>query len=276
MGNIIAFLVRHHKFFIFVLLEAICFSLVVSYNKKQSNAFFGVSHELSGRLDQGFSNLYAYFHLNQINRDLQAENAALRAKMNNAILLDTGKTKNIADTSIHQRYTFVPANIINNSVTNRNNYITLDAGSRQGITKSLGVVSTNGIVGVTREVSPHFTSILSILHKDFAVSAEITENKEIGTVSWDGENPEVMIMRDIPLHIHIRKGMHIVTSANSNLFPKGTPIGVIDRFIIKQADAFYTIYVKLGTDMRNLRTVYVVNNLVKQEQEKVEPKPDAR
>jgi rod shape-determining protein MreC len=70
--------------------------------------------------------------------------------------------------------------------------------------------------------------------------------------------------------------MHVVTSPYSELFPQGTPIGVIEDFKIKQADAFYTIYVKLATDIRNIRSVYVVSNLMKVEQEKIEPKPEKK
>jgi rod shape-determining protein MreC len=276
MGNILAFLARHHRFFVFVLLEAICFSLVVSYNKDQSSAFFRTAYDLSGKMDQTFTNVSSYFHLQHVNDSLKAENARLRSKLNTAVYFDTSKAKYINDTTFHQRYTFIPCNVINNSVSSRNNYLTLDAGTYKSIGKHLGVVSTSGIAGVTREVSTHFTSVLSVLHKDFTVSAEIAEMKEIGTIIWDGSSPEFVILKDIPLHIRIKQGMHIVTSPYSNLFPQGTPIGIIDHFEIKPADAFYTIFVKLSSDMRNLRSVYVVSNLVKNEQENTEPKPEKK
>jgi rod shape-determining protein MreC len=276
MGNIVAFLARHHRFFIFILLEAICFSLVVNYNKDQSSAFFRAAYDMSGRVDQTFTNVSSYFHLQHVNDSLKAENARLRSKLKTAIYFDTTKAKFFNDTIYHQKYSFIPCDVINNSVTGRNNYLTLDAGTNKNIGKHLGVVTTSGIAGVTRDVSPHFTSVLSVLHKDFTVSAEIAEMKEIGTVVWDGNNPEMVIMKDIPLHIRIRKGMHVVTSPYSELFPQGTPIGVIEDFKIKQADAFYTIYVKLATDIRNIRSVYVVSNLMKVEQEKIEPKPEKK
>jgi len=276
MGNILAFLARHNKFFIFILLEAICFSLVVNFNKDQGSSFFRTASELSGGIDESFAKVSSYFQLNQINDSLKSENARLRSKMNNAYYFDTSKSKVVCDTTYKQHYTLVPCNVINNSVSNRNNYLTLDAGANMNIGKHLGVVTTSGIAGVTRDVSQHFTHVLSILHKDFTVSAEIAEIKEIGTVAWDGNNPEIVILKEIPLHIRIKKGMHVVTSPYSNLFPKATPIGIIENFEIKQADAFYTIYVRLSSDIRNLRSVYVVNNLMKEEQQKVETIPEKK
>src|ERR1039458_10197039 len=119
MGNIFAFLVRHHKFLIFILLEALCFSLVVNYNKPQGSAFFRSTYETTGRIYKGFDALNSYFHLRQVNDSLMAENARLRSKMNNAMYFDTSKSKNITDTVTKQRYTFVPCSIVNNSVSNR-------------------------------------------------------------------------------------------------------------------------------------------------------------
>jgi rod shape-determining protein MreC len=288
MGNIFAFLLRHHRFFIFIILEAICLSLVVNFNSNQGSSFYQATTEISGNLYKRFHDVRAYFHLQNVKDSLMHENAILRSKLNNAYYFDTAKTKQVNDTTIKQHYVLTPCNVINNFYTDQKNYILLDAGSRtdvnnyltlgsgtnRGIGKHLGVVTTSGIAGVTREVSPHFTSVLSVLHKDFSVSAEISELKEIGKVVWDGGSSEIMILKDIPLHIRIKKGMHVVTSPYSEIFPQGTPIGVIDHFEIKQAEAFYTIYIRLASDMRNLRTVYIVNNLMKDEQEKVESLPE--
>jgi rod shape-determining protein MreC len=81
-----------------------------------------------------------------------------------------------------------------------------------------------------------------------------------------------MILKNIPMHIKISKGQHVVTSPYSNVFPQGTPIGIIQNFEVKSGDAFYTIYVKLASDMRNVRQAYVIKDLMREEQEKVEVK----
>jgi rod shape-determining protein MreC len=119
-------------------------------------------------------------------------------------------------------------------------------------------------------VTPHFTTVLSVLHKDFTVSVEIKEIHERGSIEWDGRNPAIAIMREVPMHIRIQKGEHVVISAYSDLFPQGTAVGVIEDFEVKQGDAFYTIYVKLAEDIRNINTAYVVKNLMKAEKEQAE------
>src|SRR6185437_451344 len=276
MGNIFAFLIRHHKFFVFAILEWICFSLVVNYNKDQGSTFSQFSNEISGLVYKSFTGMKYYFHLRETNDSLMAENARLRAKMSNAMYFDTAKNKNIADTVFKQRYTFIPCDVVNNSVTGIDNYHTLGAGTNKGIGKHLGVVSTVGIVGITRNVSQHFCSVLSVLHKDFTVSGEIKEVRQIGTLTWDGRNPNMVVMKDIPLNTRLKAGMHVVTSPFSDLFPQGTPVGYVVKFEPNHNDANYTVYVWLHTDMQNLRKVYVVNNLMRDEKQKTEPQPDKR
>jgi rod shape-determining protein MreC len=270
MGNILAFLAKYHRFFFFLLLEIICFSLVVSFNTSQNSTFVGVSNELAGRVYKAYNNVDQYFHLKREKDSLAAENTRLRAMLKASHQYDTSHAIQKEDTVFKQKFTYLPAVVVNNRVTARNNFMTLDIGSAKGSQRQAGVVTTAGIVGITKQVSSNFTSVLSVLHSDFTVSAEIAELKEIGSVTWDGKNPERVILKDIPVHIRVKKGMHVVTSPYSSVFPQGTTIGTIVQVIDKPDDAFHTIYVKLAADIRNVRQVYLITNLLREEQEIIE------
>ena len=270
MGNILAFLVKYHRFFLFLFLEIICLSLVVSFNDNQNSAFVGISNELAGRVYKAYDNVDQYFHLRRDKDSLAAENTRLRAMLKVSRQYDTSRAIQKEDTTYRQKFTYLPAVVVNNRVTSRNNFMTLDIGSKKGAQRQAGVVTTGGIVGITKQVSANFTSVLSVLHSDFTVSAEIAELKEIGSVTWDGINPERVILKDIPVHIRVKKGMHVVTSPYSSVFPQGTTIGTVTQVADKQDDAFHTIYVKLGADIRNVRQVYIITNLIREEQETLE------
>lgn len=270
MGNILAFLVKYHRFFLFLFLEIICFSLIVSYNTEQKSTFIGISNEVSGRLYEAYNKVDRYFHLERVNDSLAVENIRLKKELAASKFFDTSMALQKVDTLVKQKYTYLPAHVVNNRVTARNNFMTLNIGSRKGAQRQSGVVTTAGIVGITKQVSPNFTSVLSVLHSDFNVSAEISELNEIGNVIWDGKNPARVILKDIEQHIRIKKGMHIVTSPYSSIFPVGTPIGTIESFEANPADPFYTIRVKLAADVRNVKQVYVITNLMREEQEELE------
>jgi rod shape-determining protein MreC len=270
MNNILAFLSRYFRILLFLILESISLYLVARYNKSQNTVVLGWGQELSGRFYSAYNYVDYYFHLKRANDSLMAENARLKDILPQSQYADTAKKLLITDSVYLQKFTYIPAFVVNNSVTFRNNYLTLAAGSKNQIGKAMGVVSTAGIVGITENVTPHFTSVISVLHKNFTVSAEISENGEKGSVVWDGIDYSTVIMKDVPRHIRINIGQHVVISPYSRAFPQGTPIGVISRYEVKPGDAFYTIYVKLAADLRNIRQVYVVANLLKDEQEQAE------
>jgi rod shape-determining protein MreC len=61
----------------------------------------------------------------------------------------------------------------------------------------------------------------------------------------------------------VKIGDTVVTSGFSNIFPKGIMVGVVDDFKSIPELYFYVVHVKLSTDFKNLRYVYVVSDLKK-------------
>ena len=273
MSNLFAFFARFYRFFLFLFLELICFYLVVTYNKFQNVSFFNYTYEISGKVFTVYNNVSLYFHLRQANDSLIAENARLRARQISSLYVDTAKAKHILDTVYQQKFTFQPARVVNNTVNRERNYITLDIGESKNISKDMGVVTSSGIVGITRSVSPHFTSVLSVLNEDFNVSAQIKETGDIGSIYWNKRDPDFVILKDVNIKARIRKDSvyHVVTSPHSKIFPQGIPIGIIDHFEEKLGSKFFTIYVKLAENIQNVQQVYIINNIMRKEQEKVEP-----
>ena len=79
-------------------------------------------------------------------------------------------------------------------------------------------------------------------------------------------------LKDIARHVKIAKGDTIVTSTFSSIFPEGILIGTVLDFEAKEGDNFYTISVRLSTDFSNLSSVYIVENIMKGEQQLLEAK----
>ena len=163
-------------------------------------------------------------------------------------------------------YTYVPSKVVNNSVNRRNNYLTISKGILQGIESEMGVISSEGIVGMVKDVSKNYASVMSILHKNSSISAMISENGYYGSVVWDGKDAKVVQLNDIPSHVQLKEGMLVETSGYSAMFPKGIKVGEIESFDIGSGDNFYSINVRLSTNLSNVSVVNVVNNLMKMEQ----------
>ena len=141
----------------------------------------------------------------------------------------------------------------------------LNMGSNDGIDKDMAVISQRGIVGIIRDVSKHFSSVISVLHKDTRISAKIKKNNYIGTLAWKGIDYRKAYLMDIPTHVKLALGDTVITSGYSHLFPEGIMIGVIENYNILEGDNFYTIKISFLEDYNNLSYVYVVNNLMRNE-----------
>ena len=82
---------------------------------------------------------------------------------------------------------------------------------------------------------------------------------------WDGEDPTIALLEELPRHTVFHKGDTIVTSGFSSVFPEGIPIGTIISDKKGQNENFFTLKVKLRTDFTKLSTVRVVVNNMKEE-----------
>lgn len=270
MLNLIRFIWKYSNFFLFLILETFCFYLIFQNSYYQKSRFISSSNVVAGNVFTTVNSTREYFNLRETNEMLARENAILHTAAKTAsIKLDTTQSL-VKDTLYKQQYIFVNARVVNNSVNKRNNYLTLNIGSNRGIRPEMAVISSNGIVGITKSVSENFTSVLSVLNKDAKISAKIKKNNYFGSLSWEGGDYKLGTLTDIPTHVKILKGDTVVTNAYSAIFPENIMIGFIESFEIKPGDNFYTISVRFSTNFKNVAHVFVVKNLLKDEQQKLE------
>ena len=272
MRSLFLFLWRYNFFILFLTMEAFCFYLIVRNSNFHHASYINSTNAVAAKVNGTVSAITDYINLNKANEALSRENAAMHTLMPGSFYIDSVLKQLVIDTVHRQQYTFVTAKVINNSVNRRNNYLTLNKGGLQGIRPEMGVVCAEGIVGIIKDTSAHFSSVLSLLHKDARISAMVRKSGYVGSLVWDGFDFRHALLRDIALHVKLVKGDTIVTSSFSSIFPEGIMIGTVDDFEAKEGDNFYTINVKLSTDFSNLSSVYIVENVMKGEQQALEEK----
>jgi len=270
MRSLFRFLLRNHFLMLFLVLEAISLTLMVSFNDYQRVTFFNSSNNLVGSVYQRFSNLDDYFSLGRTNARLAAENASLRKQLQNRIRNQENYPINRPDTVDAPAYIFTSAKVISNSVNKQFNYITLNKGSRQGIKPDMGIINDQGVVGVITNVSPNYSTGLSLLNKRILIPAKITTNNYFGSLVWDGEHYNTADLNEIPFHVIVNVGDTVVTSGFSNIFPDGIMIGVITKYDVVSGTNFYNIKVQLSTNFKTLKYVEVVQNTKRAELIKLE------
>lgn len=267
MYNLLRFLLRYHLFILFVLLEAFCFVLIYQNNKYNQAAYINVANGVSGKAFDVYQSGVDYFYLRRYSDSLVTENAYLRQQLLESqydIRADTGT---VSDTSQHfvQTYTYITARVIKNSVNRATNLVYLDKGRQHGIEKQMGVIAPNGIVGQVVSVTDKYAAVMSVLSKDFKVSARFKKNNYFGNLHWDGMNSTSASLEEIPKHVPVQVGDTVITSGYSQLFPRNVMIGVVKKVKSYPDKTFLDVTVSLSTDFGNLGYVYVARNLKKQE-----------
>jgi rod shape-determining protein MreC len=270
MRNILAFIIRYHFLLLFVLLEIFSITMLVNSTYYQSSAILKAGSRVTGRFYTSISNATDYLKLSTTNDQLARENAMLRQMKGVSFLKNDTSSFWVNDTIYKQQYQYIVSKVVLNTVGKRNNYIMLDKGTRSGIKKDMAVITSGGIVGTVVNVSENFSWVMSMLNKHTRISGRITKNNQMGTIVWNGVDHLYGTLTDIPAHVKIAKGDTIVSSGYSYIFPAGLMIGTITDFRVEQGDHFYVIPFKFSVDFNALQYVYVVKNLMKDEQEALE------
>ncbi|MDO6389271.1 rod shape-determining protein MreC [Pontibacter sp. BT731] len=278
MRNLFAFIYRFRAFLLFVLLEALCIFLIVRYNTYQGAAMFNSANTYVGRVLEFQSGVTDYFRLASVNSTLAQENAVLRQQLMSyrqdaeADSTDQLDTTFFAATDSARAEPFIlhAGRVINNSIRRTNNYLTLAAGSLDGVKPGMGVISPNGAVGRVKTVSKHYATVTSLLHSQMLISAKIKKDNTFGTIKWTGGDYRTALLDYIPLHVKPEPGDTVMTSGFNTVFPEGIMIGTISEVERELDKSFYTIRVQLSVDFAQLSYVYVVENPRRPEQDSLE------
>jgi len=270
MKNLFRLIYRYHVVLLFVLLETLALSMVVTYNNYQRAVFFDSSNFVSGTLFEKFSSFWQVFEFRQVNIKLAEENIVLRSALQEILLKSNqGKYKasdsiylpRIArDSSLKTVYRFTTARVVNNSINQQHNFLTLNKGRRDGVKPDMGVIANGQVVGLVTNVSENFSRVISILNSRWKISAKIKRNDYFGSLSWDGKDYRRVQLNEMPYHVPVQNGDTVVTTGYSSSFPEGLVIGTISDFSIGTGSNFYKIEVMLAADFKNLVIVGLVEN----------------
>ena len=277
--NFILIIRRFFNLILFAVLEIICFILIANSHTLQGDDMLNSADAVTGLAYKKQSDLFYYISLGKMNDSLLSENARLRKMIDQYRSIDTLKDMPVhrqlstADTTTHivkfADYRYRTARVINNSVNEVNNYITINRGLQDSITKGMSVLSGTGLVGKVEHVSAHFATILSIMSRRQPVSAKLKDGT-FGSTTWDNEQPEMFTMKDMPQEAKIKKGDSVFTTSFSLFFPPDVLIGTVAKIEVNKKNGLQQLSLKPASNFRNLQYVYIVNNLMAAEKKQLE------
>ena len=249
MYNLLRFIKINQFFLLFIIIEGFSIFLLINNNRYHASKAIKISTEYTGYIHNYISLCTEYLSLKHINNHLSEENAKLNSLLQQeTILIDSA----IVNTD---KYTYLSAKVINNSINKRNNFFTLNKGSKHGIKEGMGVITQNGVIGIIHSISESFSIGLSLLHKKSSVSIKLKKNNHNGILKWPGFDYRSVSIKNFPNHIPISIGDTISTNSHSIIFPENINIGTIESFEKNQEDGFFNTTISLFEDFNQLNYV---------------------
>lgn len=267
MRELLNFFVRNSKWLVFAFYVVVGAVLLFQNNPYQHHVYLTSAGAVTSTVYDAAGNVSSYFNLRANNEDLNRRNAALQGEVIalREQLRQIAETNAATDSTMHRfealrHYDFIVAHVTNNSVNRPFNYITVNKGADDGVAPEMGVIDQNGVVGVVNVVSANHARLISLLNPNFRLSCKIKGNESFGSLVWDGDDPHIAMLEELPRHTHFRKGDTIVTSGYSAVFPEGIPVGVVVGSKGNEKQNFFTLKVRLLSDFTKLNNVQIVVN----------------
>lgn len=270
MRNLLFLIAKYSSTILFIILEVICFYIIVSFNQSQSEIWAHSANLFSGSIDERIQNTTNFFNLEAVNDSLLTENARLlETIINYRVFSKENEFQEFEslDSNLIE-YKFIPARITGKTINKRNNHLTVNKGIKDSIKIGMGVISKSGLLGIVKSVSENYSLVMTILHSQCRISAAIKNNDFHGTLVWDEMDPTIMNLTSIPKHATLSVGDTIITSGYSTVFPYGIEIGTIYDYNVDRNKDSYSVIVKLFNDLPSETHAYLLSS--KDVEEKLE------
>ena len=250
------------RFFIavvFIVLEVAAI-LMLSHNRQLQRLWIArISHGFMAATWGTTQAVSDYFSLRKQNDELALENSRLQEIVRSYELAAREADPASKPVMMDNGFNYIPGTIIKSSTNTQHNYLIIDKGSEDGVTRNSGVVTPDGVIGIVDAVSRHYSYAISFLNTELFISARLGESGAVGPLAWDGASSDGAILKEIPLQFKFEPGDTVYTSGYSSIFPPDIPIGVAgDSKIINGATN--EIKVRLFQDHKALKYITIVRN----------------
>ena len=138
---------------------------------------------------------------------------------------------------------------------------TIDKGSSDGIKPYCPVITPEGVVGITIEVSETTSNVRTILSPDLSIASVCSStNTDFGIIEGTVLNAEkgTTKLTHLSKDHKLKEGDLMITSGNSGLFPKGYAIGTVRNTGFEANGLTACAEIEPCADIQRLGSVFVI------------------
>ena len=172
--------------------------------------------------------------------------------------------RNVLDLAGSGGYQVVAARVINRGSTETfKETMTIDVGSRSGITKNMTVISESGLVGVVKSVTSNSSIVLLMSDPTFKVGVRIAGTQSIGVVSGQGGSTYLLQLLDATGEIKEGDALVARGSAGDRPFVPGVPVGIVTNVSSNASSITQNADVESSANLEKISVVAVVTAATK-------------
>jgi len=200
-------------------------------------------------------------NLKEENDKLKEENSKLEQSLRELEILKSENTTLKEYVNLKDKYTeyeTIPAYVINKDISNYNDIIVINVGSKDGIQINMPVIADQGLVGHVISVTDATAKVQTIVDTSSTISCTITSTRDNLIARGSLEGKSTLKATYIPTDAKILKGDNIETSGLGGIYPKGIHVGQIKEVIeTKNITNRYAI-IETAVDFTKIETVLVI------------------
>lgn len=188
--------------------------------------------------------------LNLKNQELFAEIANLKELKNENKFL-----REALEIGLKKDFKLILSQVIGKDISQ--DFLLIDKGSNDGITKGMPVITQQKIVvGRISEVYKNFSKVILISDKKSSFDAKIQEKDISGVVKGKGNFKIILDL--IPRDKEISQGDIVVTSSLGGIFPAGILVGRVKKIEKSDVEPFQYIEISPGFEITEIEKLFVI------------------
>jgi len=221
------FVIEVKEYLILTLLIILSLIMIFSNDNTQIRFLRAVAISTFGTFQSGLSAIPNVFELERENEYLREKNIKLSNEISN---LKESKLENIRLTKLlnlrqNNELGVVSASIVNKSLIQTRNTITLNVGEADSVRINMPVITDDGLVGRIVGTSENYSLAQILYNKDLKITVKSQRSRVDGILNYNGAGN--LMVSNVPKNADVIIGDIIITSEYSNTFPAGIPIGTV-------------------------------------------------
>lgn len=259
-----------------ILIFAIVFALILIQvkNPKISGPFKGLLGNLinpfvylynstSNYLEDIFTNYLFLINVKKENLKLRSEieNYKFEISLLKEKLTDYERLKLLLNFKDAYNFETIACNVIGKNINTFPGYIIIDKGRRDGVEKNDTIVGHSGLVGKVDDVYISSSLVKIILDVTNNVSVMNFETRSTGILKGDGNGGVFVDYYD--KFEPVNEGDLFVTTGLGGIYPKGIPVGTVDKIEDAENNMFQKIILKPIVNFNKIENALIIKNAKK-------------